>query len=1038
MKFLPGGRKVLRLLIMVGSLLASAWSDGTLALEPNKAFHQYVQDRWSIEQGMPQITALSIAEDAEGYIWIGTQLGLGRFDGVRFRNFDPRNTPELPAELIQVLKLGQDGRMWVGTYRGLAYYAHRRFRTIETSDHQQPDVHDILTDPDGRVLVATEEGLYAVQDDGDDTHLVPSYPLPRPALSLIRHDGKLWVGSVGGVWRINEADGSSMFTPLPDDGGVRVIRLETAFGKLWAATNAGLRVLGNKGWEPATEAPQLRSTPVNMLYRDRDNNLWVGAHGGLGRLRDGKLVELLKRGDPDAMDDYRAAFEDHEDNLWLGSRTDGIARMWNGWTRRYSTQEGLHEPLVWSLAPGPNGEIWTGTDQGLAVFRNSHFHQILEAAQLPNPIVYTLFPDVDNTVWVGTRKGLVHIHEDGSMIPLPRGFDTLSGAQINGIIRNQGVLWIASSSGVLSWDGAQTATDPIPSGQARHLLPQSDGSVLVGATNGIWHIHSGGSGAERTANPIPGGPDVLSLARLPDGSLAATTLTGAELLIQRKGRWRAYNASSGLPNNPAFFITVAQDGWLWMAGAKGISRVRLSDLDALDRGEIDQIEGQQIVNERGARFSGQKGYCCNGAGNAKGFVENNTIWLPTRDGLVSLDMGDIDTNRVPPPLSIESYRVDEQWQQVPLSDQAIELPLGRRDLDIDFTALSYRDPLSVRMSYRLIGYDPRWKALEDPLNRSAHYTNLPPGHYLFEVRGANNDQVWNDSPAVFSFDVPAHFTETWLFRILVGLLVILLLWGLQRLKIRRMARQQAELEELVRQRTRDLEAANERLRETSMTDPLTGVRNRRGIEQQLPKDLAFYARQSLPANTEPPVLLEVLVDVDHFKQVNDFHGHPAGDLVLQQLAEMLKQQVRQADYIARWGGEEFLLIFRPLPSTQVCDLVERIRSQVASYTFQLADGEPLALTVSIGFVEVPLFGVGHVQADWERWLELADQALYEVKSGGRNGWCGYCVTARTRVESVELSSRPDAMQLVAAGQLRRASHKDPRQPYAGMYPARET
>src|SRR5690606_8906910 len=167
-------------------------------------------------------------------------------------------------------------------------------------------------------------------------------------------------------------------------------------------------------------------------------------------------------------------------------------------------------------------------------------------------------------------------------------------------------------------------------------------------------------------------------------------------------------------------------------------------------GRLPRLRGEMLLNERGDRHAGQQGYCCNGAGNAKGFIEQGVLWLPTRDGVVAMDTAGIDKNPVPPPVHIERVRHSGAWHGAQ-SVAGQRLPAAARDLAFAFTVLSFQDPRSTRLRYRLEGYDQDWHELEDPQRRSANYTNLPPGQYRFEVQGANNAGVWGEGGASLAF-----------------------------------------------------------------------------------------------------------------------------------------------------------------------------------------------------------------------------------------------------------------------------------------------
>ncbi|MCA1713790.1 MAG: GGDEF domain-containing protein, partial [Gammaproteobacteria bacterium] len=747
------------------------------ALDPHKAFHHYVRDTWSIEQGLPQITANTITQDRLGYIWVGTQAGIARFDGVRFVTYNMENTSQLPGLWTWMLLTDRQDRLWIATYKGLAMHEKGRFHSVPAADPSfgPLDVQALALDRRGTVLAGTPPGVFRVQDG----KLVLVHALPGPAQALLVDGNELWVGSRGGVYRIR--DGRRVFEPLPDAADATVGQLLRAQGRLWAGSNRGLFFRDIRGdverdagsWQRYAgidaQSNILGTAPVQALYKDRDRNLWVGTIGGLARLREGVVREFVPDDDPSAFKSVRAIFEDREGSLWLGSQWEGIARVWNGWTRRYSSNEGLHDAVIWSLARGPDGRLWVGTNNGLTVFVDGRYQQLATGTELPHPNVYTLLPERD-VVWIGTRRGLTQ-YRDGRL-QMPEGFAALAGAQINGFQRaRDGDLWIASTQGLYRHDGAslrhygtaQGLADP----RVRTIHQTRNGRLLVGSHVGLYELVGERLQPLGLANGLPKDLDVTAIHELRDGAL----LVGAfseEMFLFDRGRWVRLARDQGVPVNSPFFITDDGRDFLWVAGIRGVYRVPLADLYGYSRGQLKQVRGEMLLNERGDRRSGQKGYCCNGAGLAKGFIERDRLWLPTRNGVVVLDTQGIVRNPVPPTLVIERVRSGDDWRDAN-TVAGTTLPAGPRDLGFEFTALSFQEPGSIGLRYRLRGYDTQWRELEDVSRRKVNYTNLPPGPYTFQVQGSNNADIWQRTPAQLSFEVRPYFHETTLFYGLLAL-----------------------------------------------------------------------------------------------------------------------------------------------------------------------------------------------------------------------------------------------------------------------------
>lgn len=1009
-------------LLLIAALMLGS-GGGASALVANKAFHQYVRNAWSLQEGLPQVSVNAIAQDGDGYLWVGTQTGLARFDGVRFVVFSPANTPQLTGAWIRSLFTDRDGVLWIGTYQGLVRHDASGFHAIPARDSQQYPTLDIFAltrSADGGVLAATSEGPFKVV--GAALEPLTEHTGATHAV-LERADG-LWIGGTGHVLRM--AHGVTTEWPLPAAAADVVTAFAEAQGQLWLGSSRGLWRWDNTGWQRVAVPAALASAQITVLLHDRDDNLWVGSDTGLARLRDAQVVEWVGADRPGAVKSPLCAIEDREGNLWLGSLSQGLLRFWSGWTRRYSESDGLHDPLVWSLSRAPDGRVWVGTNDGVSVFANGGFQRVVPGAALPNPQAYNLLAEADQ-VWIGTRRGAVLWRQQRIQRPLL--LLPLAETQINAIVRDPDthLLWFATGNGLFR-EQAGVLQPLLPdSGPAdaavRYLLRTRDGTWLAGGLGGLFRVRGSRLLAFGTETGLPPGLDITLIHELPDGELLVGAL-GEQTFVFDGSQWHALGAAQGLPGNVPFFVNEDDHGMLWLAGIRGISRVPLADLPRFAGGEIERVAGEMIVNERGDLRSGQQGLCCNGAGSSKGFVANGTLWLPSRDGIVTLDPHEVEKNPVPPPVVIEAIEAQQQWRDVGAAP-LMRLPLLARDLQFAFTALSFQDPRSIRIEYRLRGYDADWQAVHDGDPRRVNYTNLPPGRYLFEVRAANNAGVWGSAPAQLGVDIPPLLRETAWFRALLVVVALAALALLLRWMQSRHDRQQARLQQLVDARTAELHALNLRLREASQTDPLTGLRNRRFLDLQMPADIGFYDRENPRIGSHEHILLFALIDVDAFKSVNDRFGHHAGDRVLQQLAHLLSGLLRSGDYIVRWGGEEFLLVFRPMPSQALSVLGERLRSEVAEHVFALPDGHNLRLTVSIGLSEYPLFRDAEHTLGWEAMVELADRALYWVKQHGRNGWAAFRPTASTQMATLLRQLADSVAAVLDAGALQLLSGSAP-------------
>ena len=977
-------RWVLRIPLLLSALLIWLVVAGPArALDPDKSFHHYVRNTWSLQQGLPQISVQAIVQDRRGYLWVGTQSGLARFDGIRFVTYTPHDTPGIPGIQIRSLYLDKAGKLWIGTYKGLAVYDGRTFSSIAaagTSDAGVLDISDIK-EVKGRLLVASNHGLYALQDG-----VLQRQPgSPAATQSLLPRGDALWIGSLGGVFRLEGRNRQFHALPAGLEKAV-VTSLVDAQGKLWAGTTQGLYVLEQGVFSAASNKPELQDAPTTMLLEDHDRNLWVASNAGIARFKKGTLSELIPDSNPNGFRSVISAFEDREGNLWFGSQWNGLTRLWNGWTERYSTPQGLTEPLVWSLAKAPDGAIWVGTNNGLSVLRNGHFESVLAGTELPHPHAYNLLADADK-IWVGTRRGLV-LYRNGK-VERPAIFEPMANAKINGILRTRtGTIWIPTSEGLFRLQGdrlnqfgpEQGLLEP----RTRLVSELDDGRLLVGTQDGLYLLENDRFVQQGLTTGLQPGLDVTAIHELANGDWVLGSLDQS-LHIRHDGRWQRLSLEQGLQDNPAFYITEDSIGYLWVAGIRGVERMPIADFARLREGKIQKINAEMVLNERGDRRSGQQGFCCNGAGNSKGFIDNDVLWLPSRDGVVALDTKAIIKNPVPPEVVIERLQFQDRWHDISAGENLV-LPEDARDLAFEFTAFSFQDPASATLSYQLVGYDPGWRELQAVSPRTVNYTNLPSGDYIFQVKAANNAGVWGRSVAKFPFRITPRFHETPLFLALGLLLLGTVLYAGYRRQHYVHLRQRNQLEQQVNERTGQLHVANIQLEHASQTDPLTGLRNYRYLANQIPADLAYYDREQARGAYANHVLVFAVIGFDNATGVVGSPQSGIDATALQHAAQTLTRLVRAGDYLARWHDDCLLLVFRPTPQLAVAALGERIRASIAGQSLDPGDGLRVALDCSVGLAEFPLAHDGHQLFGWEQAVELAEATLRWVRQDGGHGW----------------------------------------------------
>jgi ligand-binding sensor domain-containing protein/signal transduction histidine kinase len=777
------------------------------ALNPDLAITQYSHQSWkpeAVDGSLPQSSVFSIRQTHDGYLWLATQEGLARFDGVRFKVFNSQNTDQirhndvwtlledldgalwigtrgggltrykdgvfvnfgreqgLADDAIQALWQTADGSLWIGTRGGgLNRYKEGVVSTFTTKDGLSSDtIYTLYGDRGGTLWIGTDGGGITLLRDGVFTRLTTKQGLSNDTVYafLEDRDGTVWIGTGAGLnrWRdgrittvLGKRDGLS-------NDNIRSLHQDRD-GNLWIGTDGGgLNRYAGGRFTAFTTQQGLSNDSVGAIYEDREGNLWIGTDaGGLNRLKDNKFISYTSReGLPN--DNARAIAEDADGALWVGT-FGGLARYQGGAFRAYTTRDGLSGDVVLSLAVGRDGALWAGTlGAGLNRLKDGRFTRYGKAQGLSHDTVLSILEDRDGTLWVGTRSGGLNRLDRGRF----RAFTTADGLGANDVRflleARDGGLWIATLGGGLNRlkDGAFSAItkrDGLSSDLVLSIHEEADGTVWAGTFGG-------------------------GLNRIKDGKISA------------------YTARDGLLDDVVYHILDDGRGNLWLSSNHGVARLSKRELDDFAAGRADRLHPATYGVADGMRSAE-----CNGAHQPAGWRgRDGRLWFPTIHGVTSVDPDRMPLNTLPPPVVVEELRVN--GQAVALGDNVV-VPPGRSRLDFQFTALSLAAPSKVRFRYRLEGYDEGW--VEGGAARSASYTNLPPASYTFRVAASNNDGVWNEQGAALAFVQQPYFYQRRAFYLVyVAVLALAVAAGmrLQRRRVRQLQARERELLQLMYER----------------------------------------------------------------------------------------------------------------------------------------------------------------------------------------------------------------------------------------------
>ncbi|MCP5051854.1 MAG: response regulator [bacterium] len=800
-------------------------------LDPAKSISQYVHKNWGLEDGLPQLTVQAIIQTRDGYLWLGTEEGLVRFDGISFNVYNTKNVEQFTRKWINALCEDREGNLWIGTFGGgLTRMKEGKFTTYTTRDGVAHDaVTTIYEDRDGRLWIGTNGGLSFLEQDKFNTY-TEAEGLSDNRVRTIYEDraGNLWIGTKEGLNRLNRETGT--FTSYGTADGLSnslILAIhEDREKNLWIGTYGG----GLNRWKDGkftayktSDGFGLSNDLIMAIHKDRDGNLWVGTNGGgLNRLENGAF-ETYKRGAELSGSRIRAIYEDREGNLWVGTYGSGLNRLTNGKFTVYAASEGISGNSTVSVFQDRQGDMWIGTDGGGLNRLNPGSGGLTTYSSekgLTDNVVKVIHQDRRGDLWVGTYGGLFRMKPGDDSFTSYKTPTTRRGLSNNVVWSihedRGGDLWIGTGGGLNHLDltsGTETFTvyttqQGLANDTVRVIHQDRRGRLWIGTDGGLSRLDLNLNREKRTfiTDDQEDGLSrevVYSIYEDQDGTLWFGTLGGG-LARLKDGIFKRIRSKDGLFDDVVYRVLEDDHGNLWMSCNNGIFQVGKKQLDDFCDGNRSTVHCRSY--DEG---DGMKSRECNGGSQPAGWKSRDgKLWFPTVKGVVVIDPGNIRNNPFQPPVAIKEIVAGDQTIHPPFNDKdhPYSLSPGQRQFTIHYTGLSFQVPRRVRFRYMLEGYDRRWQ--EVGARRTAYYTNLSPGAYTFRVMACNNDGIWNETGASVSFYKKSYYYQSLWFYLLCGMVLYFLLLGLNRYRLRQLTRRKTDLELLVEKRTRQLELAS--------------------------------------------------------------------------------------------------------------------------------------------------------------------------------------------------------------------------------------
>ncbi len=753
--------------------LALFATNPTRGLDPSKSILQFHQDVWGMAEGLPQDTVPAITQLPDGYLWFGTELGLVRFDGLRFAIFDKSNTPALKNNKVDAIQADGAGGLWIGTFGGgITHLNDGKFTTFTTKQGLSNDsVLSLLQDRTGDLWIGTEGGGVDRLHNGHFTSYTTKNGLPNnEAFALAQDaDGSIWVGTHNGLSRFK--DGAFITYGTRDGLGNSYVRClySSRSGSLWIGTNGGgLSSFRNGKFRTYDVRNGLPSNAIASIREDSRGSLWIGTFGG-GVCRmtgadeadgtTGIKFDCYSAKDGLPSNDVQSIYEDATGDLWVGTGGGGLARLSNGKLfTSYGTRQGLSNSAALPIYEDHEGNLWIGTNGGgLNRFRDGKFTAFTTKDGLADNLILTVSEDRQGDLWIGTRKGL-NRYKDGKFTTYTAKDGLPSDIVIATYVDREGNLWIGTRSGLGKLrDGTfstYTTKDGMSSNVVQAIYEDYHGSLWIGTVGGGLDRFKHGKFEVFDSKRGLSSDAIFSIHEDAGGTLWIGT-DGGGLDRLKDGRFTSYTTKNGLLDDEISQILEDDSGDLWMSTNKGVFRASRRQLNDFAEHKISRISAISYGTADGMNTQE-----CNGGFQPAGWKSHDgRLWFPTNKGIVVVDPKKVGIGEPPPPVVLEQALFD--GREVGIGARSVRLPPGRGELEFRYSAPNFQTPQKTIFKYRLEGFDRSW--IEAGTRRTAYYTNIPPGKYRFLVIASNGDGAWSSPSASMGIMLESHFYQTFWF-----------------------------------------------------------------------------------------------------------------------------------------------------------------------------------------------------------------------------------------------------------------------------------